>query len=66
MLIPFFTFRELLHPKTTHFTSRSIFGHIWPSGGLMRTIGENVDKTVFTSSARKKKGFNISQEIFRK
>ena len=22
-------------------TSRSIFGHIWPSGGLMRTIGEN-------------------------
>ena len=36
-------------------TSRSIFGHIWPSGGLMRTIGENIDKTAFTSSARKKK-----------
>ena len=68
----FSLFRELLHPKTTHFstifsvnnkalprifayfwtmfflTSRSIFGHIWPSGGLMRTIGENIDKTAFT------------------
>ena len=32
----------------------------------MRTIGENIDKTAFTSSARKKKGFNISQKNFRK
>ena len=32
----------------------------------MRTIGENIDKTAFTSSARKKKkkGFNISQKFF--
>ena len=46
-----------------HFlTSRCIFGHIWPSGGLMRMIGENIDKTAFTF---KKKGFNIS-EIFSK
>ena len=45
-------------------TSRSIFGRA--SGGLMRTIGENIDKTAFTSSARKKKGFNISQKFFRK
>ena len=32
----------------------------------MRTIGENIDKTAFTSSARKKKkrGFNISQNFF--
>ena len=36
-------------------TSRFIFEHIWPSGGLMRTIGENIDMTAFTSSARKKK-----------
>ena len=36
-------------------TSRSIFGHIWPSGELMRTIGENIDNTAFTSSARKKR-----------
>ena len=35
--------------------SCSIFGHIWPSGGLMRTIGENIDKTAFTFSACKKK-----------
>ena len=47
-------------------TSRSIFGHIWPSGGLMRTIGENIDKTAFTFSARKKEGFNISENFFRK
>ena len=32
----------------------------------MRTIGGNIDKTAFTSSARKKKGFNISQKIFSK
>ena len=36
-------------------TSRSIFGHIWPSGGLMRTIGENINMTAFTSSGHKKK-----------
>ena len=89
MLIPFSTFRELLHPKTTHFfnhflclqlkhyressdifarcpflTSRSIFGHIWPSGGLMQTIGENIDKTDFTSSARKKKKDSIFLKQF--
>ena len=33
----------------------------------MRTIGENIDKTAFTSSARKKrKRFNISQNFIRK
>ena len=46
--------------------SCSIFGHIWLSGGLMRTIGENIDKTAFTSSTCKKKGFNISKKIFSK
>ena len=90
MLIPFSLFRELLHPKTTHFstifcltikhyresshifarcpflTSRSIFGHIWSSGGLMRMIGENIDKTVFTFSARKKKKDSIFLKFFRK
>ena len=29
-------------------------------------IGENIDKTAFTFSARKKKGFNISEKFFRK
>ena len=47
-------------------TSRPIFGHIWPSGGLMWTIGENIHKTAFTFSAHKKKGFNISENFFRK
>ena len=47
-------------------TSRSIFGHIWPSEGLMRTIGENIDKTASTSSACKKNGFTISQKFFSK
>ena len=46
--------------------SCSIFEHIWPSGGLMRTIGENIDNTAFTSSTCKKKGFNISKKIFSK
>ena len=88
MLIPFSTFRELLHPKPHIFQPFSLFTieallrifgyfctmsfsyvtlHIWPSGGLMRMIGENIDKTAFTYSARKKKkGFDISQKIFRK
>ena len=30
----------------------------------MRTIGENIDETAFTFSARKKKGFNISEIFF--
>ena len=29
----------------------------------MRMIGENIDKTAFTFSARKKKGFNISKRV---
>ena len=45
-------------------TSRSIFGHIWPSAGLMRTIGENIDKTAFTSSARKKKDSIFLKNFF--
>ena len=45
-------------------TSRSIFGHIWPSGGLMRTIGENIDKTAFTSSARKIKDSIFLKKFF--
>ena len=61
----FFNHSLCLHLKD-YLTSRSIFGHIWPSGGLMRMIGENIDKTALTSSARKKKGFNISQKFFRK
>ena len=47
-------------------TSRSIFGHIWPSGGLMRTVGENIDKTAFTSSARKKKRIQYFSNFFSK
>ena len=39
-------YRESSHifARCPFLTSRSIFGHIWPSGGLMRTIGENIDK----------------------
>ena len=50
-------YRESSHifARCPFLTSRSIFGHIWPSGGLMRTIGENIDKTAFTFRARKKK-----------
>ena len=61
-------YRESSHifARCPFLTSRSIFGHIWPSGGLMRTIGENIDKTAFTFSARKKEGFNISENFFRK
>ena len=40
--------------------------HVWPSGGLMRTMGEKNDKTVFTSSARKKKKDSIFFKIFSK
>ena len=43
------------------FMSRSI---IWPSGGLMRTIGEKVVKTTSTFSARKKSPDSIFFEIF--
>ena len=38
--------------------------HLWPSGGLMRTIGENIDKTAFTSSARKKKDSIFLKNFF--
>ena len=50
-------YRESSHifARCPFLTSRSIFGHIWPSGGLMRTTGKNIDKTAFTFSARKKK-----------
>ena len=46
-------------------TSRSIFGRV---GGLMRTIGENIDKTAFTSSAgkKKKKDSIFLKKFFRK
>ena len=60
------------YPESSHIFSRcpyltscSIFGHIWPSGWLMRTIGENIDKTAFTFSTRKK-GFHISENFFGK
>ena len=61
-------YRESSHifAQCPFLTPRPIFGHIWPSGGLMWTIGENIDKTAFTISARKKKGFNISENFFRK
>ena len=50
-------YRESSHifAQCPFLTSRSIFGHIWPCGGLMWTTGENIDKTAFTFSARKKK-----------
>ena len=38
--------------------------HIRPSGELMRTIGENIDKTAFTSSARKKKNSIFLKDFF--
>ena len=41
-----------------------MFELIWPSGGLMRTIGENIDKTAFTSSARKKNKDSIFLKKF--
>ena len=61
-------YRESSHifARCPFFTSCSISGHIWPSGGPMRTIGENFDKTTFTFSACKKKGFNISEIFFQK
>ena len=45
-------------------TSRSIVGHIWPSGGLMQTISENFDKTAFTYSGRKKKDSIFLKNFF--
>ena len=55
-----------LFARCPFLTSCSIFGHIWLSGGLMWTIGENIDNTAFTFSALKNKGFNISENFFRK
>ena len=46
---------SLIFARCPYLTSCSIFGHIWPSGWLMRTIRENIDKTAFTFSARKKR-----------
>ena len=61
----FQTHRTILDQSTQHTTSRSIFGHIWPSGGLMRTIGENIDKTAFTQVlALVKKKDSIFLKIF--
>ena len=58
------------YPESSHIfarcpylTSCSIFGHIRPSGWLMRMIGENINKTAFTFSARKKKD-SIFLKIF--
>ena len=62
-------YRESSHifARCPFLTSRSIFGHIWPSGGLMRTIGENIDKTAFTSSTCKKKRIQyFLKKFFRK
>ena len=61
-------YRESSHifARCPFLTSRSIFGHIWPSGGLMRTIGENIDKLPSLLGLVKKKGFNISEKFFRK
>ena len=55
-----------LFARCPFLTSCSMFGHIWLSGGLMWTIGENIDNTAFTFSALKNKGFNISENFFRK
>ena len=52
-----------LFARCPFLTSCSISGHIWLSGGLMRTIGENIDNTAFTFSARKKKD-SIFLKIF--
>ena len=48
-------FSNIFFTRCLFVTSRYIFGHIWPSGGLMRMIGENIDKTALTFSARKKR-----------
>ena len=60
-------YRESSHifVRCPFLTPRSIFGHIWPSGGLMRTIGENIDKTAFTHVlALVKKKDSIFLKIF--
>ena len=51
-------FQQLKLAQCPFLTSRSIYGHIWPSGELLQTIGENIVKTAFTFSAREKAGFN--------
>ena len=35
-------------------TSRSIFGHIWPSGGLMRTIVSKMSSSKMWKSTKRK------------
>ena len=54
---------HIFYTRCPFLMSRSIFGHIWPSGGLMRMIGENIHKIAFTFSARKKKD-SIFLKIF--
>ena len=48
------SFQQLKLARCPFLMSRSIYGHIWPSGGLMRTIGEIMVKSAFTFSACKK------------
>ena len=49
--VDFDIFQEQLKLACPFLTTRSI---LWPSGGLMRTIGEKIVKTASTFSARKK------------
>ena len=46
-----------------YLTPCSIFGHIWPSGSLMRIIGENRLPSLL---ALAKNRFNISEKFFQK
>ena len=59
-------YRESSHifAQCPFLTSRSTCGNIWPSGGLMRTKGENIDKTAFTFSAREKKRIQYFRKFF--
>ena len=58
-------FSHIFFTRCPFATSRYIFGHIWPSWGLMRMIGENIDKTAFTFSARKKRDSIFLKILFK-
>lgn len=57
------TFQQSSFARCPFLTSRSVH---WPSGGLMRTVGEKIVKTTFTLHTRKKSGFNIFEKFFGK
>ena len=49
-------YRESSHifARCPFLTSRSIFGHIWPSGGLMRTIVSKMSSSKMWKSTKRK------------